>query len=95
MERYEKPDVIVVSSKGQIVIPQNLREKLGIKSKSKLLVYGYDDALIMKKLEIPDVEKKLEALYKRIDRRIAKYGELSEEEIEEEIQKYRGGKRGR
>jgi hypothetical protein len=48
----------------------------------------------MKKLEIPDVEKKLEALYRRIDRKIAKYGELSEEEIDEEIQRYRREKRG-
>ncbi len=93
MARYEKPDVIVVSSKGQVVIPQNLREELGIEPKSKLLVYGYQDALVMKKLEIPDVEKKLESLYRRIDRRIAKYGELSEKEIEEEIQKYRREKR--
>jgi hypothetical protein len=40
------------------------------------------------------VEKKLEALYRRIDRKIAKYGELSEEEIDEEIQRYRREKRG-
>ncbi|MEM2902858.1 MAG: AbrB/MazE/SpoVT family DNA-binding domain-containing protein [Candidatus Bathyarchaeia archaeon] len=95
MPRDERPDVIVVSSKGQVVIPQSLRDKLGIKPRSKLLVYGYEDALIMKKFEIPDVRRKLEALYKRIDRRIAKYGELSEEEIEEEIQKYRKEKRSR
>jgi len=93
MARYEKPDVIVVSSKGQVVIPQTLREKLGIKPKSKLLVYGYDDALIMKRLEIGDVEKRLQAMYKRIDKRIAKYGELTEEEIQQEIEKYRTEKR--
>jgi len=93
MARYEKPDVVVVSSKGQVVIPQSIREKLGIVPRTKLLVYGYQDAVIMKKLEIPDVEKKLEALYKRVDKRIAKYGELSEEDILEEIQKYRREKR--
>ncbi len=93
MARYEKPDVIVVSSKGQVVIPQSLREKLGIRPKSKLLVYGYEDALIMKRLEIGDVEKRLQAMYKRIDKRIAKYGELTEEEIQQEIEKYRAEKR--
>jgi AbrB family looped-hinge helix DNA binding protein len=93
MTSYEKSDVVVVSSKGQVVIPQTIREKLGIAPKTKLLVYGYKDAVIMKKLKVPDVEKKLEALYKRIDRRIAKYGEISEEEILEEIQKYRREKR--
>ena len=35
----------------------------------------------MKKLEEPDVTKEIEALYRRIDKRIAKYGELNDEEI--------------
>jgi len=95
MAKYEKPDVIVVSSKGQVVIPQMIRERLGIKPKSKLIVYGYEGAVIMKKLEMPDIEKKLQALYRRIDRKIAKYGELSEEEINEEIRRYRREKRRR
>ncbi len=38
---------MVVSSKGQVVIPQGIREKLGIGAKSKLLVYPYDDSLVM------------------------------------------------
>jgi AbrB family looped-hinge helix DNA binding protein len=92
MARY-KPDVTVVSSKGQVVIPQSLRQRLGIKPRSKLLVYGYQDAVIMKKIEIPDVVKDMEEMYKIIDKRIAKYGELSEEEINEIIQKHRRERR--
>jgi len=89
MARYEKSDIVVVSSKGQVVIPQSIREKLGIGPKTKLLVYGYQDAIIMKKLEVPDLVKELEELYERIDVRIAKYGELPEEKINEIVQKYR------
>jgi AbrB family looped-hinge helix DNA binding protein len=85
----EKADVTVVSSKGQVVIPQEIRRRLGITPKTKMLVYGYRDAVIMKKIEVPDVEKKLREMY----RRIAKYGELTQEEIEEEIQRYRKAKR--
>lgn len=92
---YKKADVTVVSSKGQVVIPRGVREKVGIKPKTKLLIYGYRDAVIMKKLKIPDVEKNLEEMYRRIDRRIAKYGELSEDEIQAEIDKYRAEKRAR
>jgi AbrB family looped-hinge helix DNA binding protein len=90
----EGPEITVVSEKGQVVIPKAIRERMKIAPKMKLLVYCFGDTLIMKKLEIPDVEKKLEALYRRIDRKIAKYGELSEEEIDEEIQRYRREKRG-
>lgn len=92
MAKYEEPDIVVVSSKGQVVIPQNIREKLGIGLKTKLLVYVYRDAVIMKKLEAPDLAKELEDLYKRIDTRIARYGELSEEEINEIVQKHRRAK---
>jgi AbrB family looped-hinge helix DNA binding protein len=93
MTRYEKPDVTVVSEKGQVVIPQTIRKKLGIGPKTKLLVYGYQDAVIMKKLEVPDVTKELEEIYRRVDARIAKYGELTNEEINEVIQDYRRRKR--
>jgi AbrB family looped-hinge helix DNA binding protein len=89
MGQKEKADVTVVSEKGQVVIPQAIRKKLGIGPKTKLLVYGYEDAVIMKKLEVPDVTKELEALYKRIDARIAKYGALTQDEVEAEIQQYR------
>ena len=89
MSQNEKADVTVVSEKGQVVIPQTIRKKLGIEPKTKLLVYGYQDAVIMKKLEVPDIIKELEAMYKRIDKRIARYGELTQDEVEAEIKQYR------
>jgi len=87
--RREKPDVTIVSSKGQVVLPQSIREKLGIGPKTKLLVYGYQDAVVLKKLEIPDVTKELEEIYRKVDARIAKYGELTDKEINEVIQEHR------
>jgi AbrB family looped-hinge helix DNA binding protein len=93
MTRCEKPDVTVVSEKGQVVIPQAIRKKLGIGPKTKLLVYGCQDAVIMKKLEVPDVIKELEEIYRRVDARIAKHGELTNEEINEVIQDYRRKKK--
>ena len=89
MAQNEKADITVVSEKGQVVIPQTIRKKLGIGPKTKLLIYGYQDAVIMKKLEVPNVTKELEALYKRIDKKIEKHGELTNEEINEVIQDYR------
>jgi AbrB family looped-hinge helix DNA binding protein len=85
----EKADITVVSEKGQVVIPQNIRKKLGIGPKTKLLVYGYEDAVIMKKLKVPDVAKELEALYMRVDKKIAEHGELTKEEINQVIQNCR------
>ncbi len=85
----EKADVVVVSSKGQVVIPQHMRQRLRIGAKSKLLVYPYEDALIMKKIEVKNVESRLESIYRRVGAIRAKYGELSDGEINEIVQKYR------
>lgn len=93
MARREKPDVTIVSGKGQVVIPQTIRKRLGLEPKTKLLVYDCQDAVILKKLEVPDIAKELEAIYKRIDKRIAKYGELTNEEINEIIHEHRRKKR--
>ena len=89
MARREKPDITVVSGKGQVVIPQTIRKKLGWEPKTKLLVYAYQDVVILKKLKVPDIAKELEAMYKRIDKRTAKYGELTNEEINQAIHDYR------
>ncbi len=93
MTTQDKAEVTVVSEKGQVVIPQALRKKLGIEAKTKLLVYGCEDAVIMKKLIVPDVAKELEALYRRIDKQIKEHGELSNEEIIEIVQDVRRRKR--
>ena len=89
MAQNEKAEITVVSEKGQVVIPQTIRKKLGIGPKTKLIIYGYQDAVIMKKLEVPDVTKELEAMYKRINEKIEKYGELTNEEVNEVIDDYR------
>ncbi len=93
MVESEKADITVVSDKGQVVIPQSIRKKLGIEPKTKLLVYGYEDAVIMKKLQVPNVAKELEEMYNRINKRIAKNGELTNEEINQAVLDYRRKKK--
>ena len=40
-----------ISRKGQIVIPKDVREKLGIKAGGKLAVIVKDDEIILRKIE--------------------------------------------
>jgi AbrB family looped-hinge helix DNA binding protein len=89
MTDQEEPDIVVVSSKGQVVIPQAIRERLSIGSKTKLLVYSYEDGLIMKKIKVSDSAKEMRKIFEKLDRRIARHGELSEKEIKEIVQKHR------
>jgi hypothetical protein len=66
---------------------------LGIVPKTKLFIYGYQDAVIMKKLEVPNITKELEEIYKRVNKKIEKDSELSNDEINEVIQNYRTKKK--
>lgn len=78
----EELEVTTMSEKGQVVIPQSIRKELGIKPKTKFLVYGRGDTVIMKKLELPDLKKEWEDILKLMDKKGLK---LSEKEIQEEI----------
>lgn len=39
-----------VSSRGQVVIPELIREKLGLRDGNRLLVFGEGDTIILKKI---------------------------------------------
>ena len=57
-----------VSSKGQVVIPRLIRERLGLTDGSRLLVFGEGDTIILKKVGVPsrDDRETLAAVRKKI-----------------------------
>lgn len=46
-----------MSSKGQVVIPERIRNKLGLKPGDKFLVMGEKGVLILKTLAVPRLEE--------------------------------------
>ena len=86
----EEPQVTTISEKGQVVIPQAIRKELKIKPRTKFLVYGKGDTVIMKRLRLPDVKKEWDEIFTIIDRKNLK---ISEEEILKEIAEDRKGNR--
>ncbi|MCL1977429.1 MAG: AbrB/MazE/SpoVT family DNA-binding domain-containing protein [Candidatus Bathyarchaeota archaeon] len=83
-------EVTIMSEKGQVVIPQSIRKEMDIKPKTKLLIYRKGDLLIMKKLEIPDIEKEWEEIFALMDKKGLK---LSDKEIQQEIDAVRAANR--
>lgn len=83
----ENIEVTSVSSRGQVVIPQTLRDKLKIREGEKFVVIGEDNTIILRKLEMPS--------FKGFDRLLAKTREftrkkeLKEEEVEQAIKNAR------
>jgi AbrB family looped-hinge helix DNA binding protein len=82
-------EVTVIGERGQVVIPKEVRMKLGLEPKTKLLVIRRGNVVVMKKLDLEQERKELETVFKRVDKRIEKYGEMTEEEIDQIIHNYR------
>lgn len=82
-------EVTKISSKGQVVIPYDIRKELGLETGSTLVVSKANDLILLKKIEIPDPMMEFE--------RIAKWGQefakkkgLKEEDVVKIIHKGRG-----
>ena len=46
-----------MSSKGQVVIPENVRRRLGLKAGSQFVVIAGDDAVVLKPVTKPDISQ--------------------------------------
>ena len=60
-------DVIKVSPKGQIVIPKEIRKKLGLRSGEKLLVLTRDGDILLRKTQevsIVEISRKIDKVTK-------------------------------
>ena len=88
----QEPEVTTISEKGQVVIPHSLRKELGIKPRTRFLVFGRGDTVIMKRLELPDVKKEWEEIFKMMDRKGLR---LSEREVQQEVAAVRRERRSR
>ncbi|MDA4133761.1 MAG: AbrB/MazE/SpoVT family DNA-binding domain-containing protein [Thaumarchaeota archaeon] len=83
----------MVGTKGQFVIPQDLRRRLAIKPKTRLAIYRRGDKLVVMKLKVPTAGEELDDFFAEVDGGSKRA--VSEQEIIKEIQAYRKEKRAR
>ena len=79
-----------LSSKGQVVIPEEIRSRLGLKAGTKFVVVADRDAVIFKVLEPPSLEE-FKTLTKKA-RKVARETGLTREEVEGTLEKVRRSK---
>jgi AbrB family looped-hinge helix DNA binding protein len=82
-------EVTVMSVRGQVVIPKDIRKRLSLKPKDRLIVYGEEDTIIMKRLVLPELEETFKKIGKLVKERNRKYGKLSEKDVEKAVAAYR------
>jgi len=79
-----------MSSKGQIVIPEDIRKRLKLKAGSQFVVLGEDDVVILKAISPPSMDE-FDALIAKA-REQGKSAGLKQSDITAAITKVRSGK---
>ncbi len=79
-----------LSTKGQVVIPEEIRSRLGLEPGTQFVVIADRDTVIFKVLEPPSIGEFKELLKKA--RRVARETGLTREEVEKAIAKVRRSK---
>jgi len=88
-------ETIKMSSRGQIVIPQDIREKIKASEGTIFSVVSSKDAIILKKISTPSKEeliKEIESIAREGRKRAEKLG-IKESDVSELIQRARKSKR--
>lgn len=83
----ENIEVTSVSSRGQVVIPQRLRDKMKIHTGEKFVVIGENNTIVLKKLEMPTFSGVDKLLKKTRD--FAKKQGIKESDVETAIKQAR------
>ena len=77
-----------MSSKGQVVIPENIRKKLGLRTGSQFIVVGDKDVVILKSISPPSMTE-FDQLISKAREQAKKVG-LKQTDISEFVAQVRG-----
>lgn len=74
-------DVATISTKGQVVIPQHIREDLGLEEGSQIVISKMEDFVVIKKVNIPDPKEEFKKLTELGQKHAKKLGLKSEDDV--------------
>lgn len=83
----EKLEITSMSSRGQVVIPLDIRQQLGLREGEKFVVVGEDDTVVLKKITMPSFKNFDKLLQKTM--KFAKEKGIAKEDVEEAIKRAR------
>ncbi len=75
-------DIVKVSSKGQIIIPKDVRERLGVKTGEKLLVLSRDGEILLRKTEKISMQEVAERIEKQTRKENVDVDKLLDEAVQ-------------
>ena len=78
-----------MSVRGQVVIPQQIRKRMKLRPKDRLVVYGEEDTIIMKKLELPELKQTFAKIGRIMRERNRRDRKLTEKDVQKEVAQHR------
>ncbi len=81
-------EVVNLSSKGQLVIPKNMREEMELNQKDKFVLVNDKDTIIMKRLQENEIKLRMKSLIKEFTKEFKKAG-ITKEDLRKEIKAVR------
>ncbi len=85
-----KPSTTKLSSRGQVVIPEEIRTRLGLEPGDQFVVVGEGNVVVLKTLEAPNV-REFKALLDKVQK-AAKAAGVTPEDVEKAIREVRASK---
>jgi AbrB family looped-hinge helix DNA binding protein len=85
-----QPSTTKLSSRGQVVIPEEIRNRLGLEPGAQFVVVGEGDVVVLKALKPPKM-KEFKALLDRVQRAATAAG-VTPEDVERAIREVRASK---
>lgn len=84
-------EITKMTSKGQVVIPQSLRQSKGIKEGEKFLVYDIGESIVLKRVKGFDKSKNINEFEEAFSSmwKTAKTKGITKKDIEQEIKAHR------
>ena len=84
-------EITKITSKGQVVIPQKIRERKEIQEGEKFIVYDTDDSIVLKRVknleqvkDTKQLERTFSSMWKTVELK-----NVEEKDVESEIASYR------
>ena len=67
-------EIITLSSKGQLVVPKGLREKLKLQKQDKFIIIAEGDSILLKRIRKEEADKSMRVLLNSLSKQIATEG---------------------
>ncbi len=81
-------EVVNLSSKGQLVIPKNMRNEMGLNPKEKFILVNDKDTIILKRIKEDELKTRMKSLMKTFTAEFKK-ARITQEDFVKEIKAVR------